>query len=155
MVEDFSPLQQPLGSFSCLPTAIASILINHFHVSVSPGDVSDWCNEDPLGCVLDLAIDGLRHNGWLMQQLKIDPEAEMRAFVNDEDDPTPVIAIVKPGTQFATDHAVVVLGFEHIRDDIETVYFMDPMSGQIVSMYASEFMKYWDYAGQLAYCISD
>jgi hypothetical protein len=155
MVESFFPLQQPLGSNSCLPTAIISILRNQFGSDVVPEDVSDWCREDSLGCDLDLAVEGLRENGWSMQRLVGDPEAEMRAHVNDPDKAVPVIAIVSTRSGLTSSHAVVVLGFEHLDDGSEEVAFMDPRSGDIDAMAAEEFLKYWDFAGQIAFYISE
>src|SRR5579863_8413638 len=104
MVEDFVPVQQPLGLNSCLSTAITSIL-NNLGCNVSPETVSDWCKEDPLGCFPDLTMEGLRDHDW--QMACRNSEHEMHTFVNDPDNPTPVIALLKPDFDHSTDHAVV------------------------------------------------
>jgi hypothetical protein len=79
---------------------------------------------------------------------------EMRALVNDPDDPTPVVALLKPNFSHQTDHAVVVLGFENNTAGGDSVVYMDPQFGQITLTTVSEFMYYWEFTNRDAFVIS-
>ena len=98
MITNFPLLQQPPGSNSCLSTAIRAVLL-WFGERVTAAEVSEWCAEDPNGCVLDLAIDGLRDAGFDIQGLiaPTDEEAQelLRATVTDADDPKPVVVTLQ------------------------------------------------------------
>ena len=153
MVEGFEPIQQPPGSNSCLPTSVTAIL-RHLGRHVSVSQVSAWCKEGPDGCVLDLALDGLRSHNCDVSELTHDVESKLRSYVDDQDEPLPVLVTVKAPFSAAMDHAVVVLG---IRDDdhgVEIAYYMDPLSGRNETMSVDRFFQYWDYAGGLAFVIT-
>jgi hypothetical protein len=96
MVEGFDPQQQRPGSNSCLPTAVTAIL-RYYGREVTQNQVSNWCQEGPDGCVIDLAMDGLRAQDCDVIELTDDPEAEIRQYVNDAADPTPVLVTIKHG----------------------------------------------------------
>jgi len=152
MVEGFIPLQQRPGSNSCLPTAITAILRYYGH-DVTQSQISDWCREGPEGCVIDLAIEGLREEDCEVTELTEDPENEMREHVNDAEDPTPVLVTIKPAFSEIMDHAVVVLGLDNEESEDARVTLMDPLSGHIATMKAALFFLQWDNAGQLAFVI--
>src|SRR5882724_3878689 len=111
MVSHFLPLRQPLGSNSCFPTTVLAILLWHGE-TVTLEEVSEWCLEDQDGCVLDLALDGLREAGIDIEELIAHEEEEARSqlqsIVGNEEDAQPVIVTLKnPFLPVTGDHAVV------------------------------------------------
>ena len=98
-------------------------------------------------------MDGLGARDCDVIELTDDPEAEIRHYVNDIDDPTPVLVTIKPVFSRKMDHAVVVLGVDIKESGAEAVTFMDPLSGNIAALDARLFFQQWDNAGQLAFVI--
>lgn len=153
MVENFPLLQQKLGSYSCLPTCITAIL-QYFNLMVTVEEVSGWCNEDSDGCVIDVAMQGLRDQDCDIIKLTNDPENEIRQYVNDPNDPMPILVTIMPAFSSDMDHAVVVLGLKSVENKDEIVTLMDPLCGCIRIMDADLFFLQWDNAGQIAYLIT-
>ena len=159
MHADFRPLRQPPSRNSCLPTVVRAVL--HWHgVQASPDEVSEWCQEESKGCLLDLAIDGLREAGFEVEELTAPTEAEMisllREAVTSEDDYQPVIVTLQnPALGTTLDHAVVVIHIGQGQDlDISnTVEYMDPLTGEIEKDSTGMFWSYWYYAGQRAFIL--
>ena len=157
MVEGFEPLQQRPGSMSCLPTVVTAIL-HYLKIEVTAEEISELCEEGPDGCVIDIAMDDdhVGNSGdYDVRRLTGDIEEELRQLVNDPNDPLPVLVTIKPlfSTE-ALDHAVAVIGITSEADDAEVVHFMDPLTGTIESLVYVEFMRQWDFAGQIAYLIT-
>jgi len=152
MVEEFEPEQQRPGSNSCLPTAIRAIL-RYYGRDVTQSQISNWCQEGPDGCVIDLAMDGLCAQDWDVIEPTDGPETEIRQYVNDENEPTPVLVTIKPAFSDVTDHAVAVLGVGKGDSGNEEVTFMDPLTGRIEALNAELFFLQMDNAGQLAFVI--
>lgn len=123
--------------------------------------VSEWCGEEPEGCVLDLAIDGLRDAGFEVEELRADTDGEaqelLRTTITDQDDPQPVIVILQnPLLATRMNHAVVVISIEPgkaVSDMQWDVEFMDPLTGRIERDTNGMFWRQWDFAGQRALII--
>ena len=141
MITNFPLLQQSPGSNGCLPTAVRAVLL-WAGERVTAAEVSEWCGEDSNGCLLDLAVDGLRIAGIDVQELTAPTEAEalelLRTTIMDEDNPLPVvITLLNPFLAVPLDHAVVLVGVEQtftLTGEYETVTFMDPLTGRLAEM---------------------
>jgi len=152
MIENFPLVSQPPGSNSCLPTVIYAVLRCQGR-TVSQQEVSQWCHEDPDGCLLDLAIAGLRDQEIDVDELPQDDFDSVRAYVTDEEEPQPVIVTIKtPFVPSLMDHAVVVLDVRQIEGQ-EFMAYMDPLTGQVKQEKSTLFQTYWSLAGGQAFII--
>lgn len=163
MIQNFTPLHQEPGSNSCLPTCVRAVLQWQDH-SISQGDVSDWCGESILGCLWSDALAGLDDAGFTVDELRglsgpgEDDLAELRAIVQDEDAPQPVIVTVQePFRDQNGDHVVVLLGFTVEDADQgaeESIVYMDPLSGALERDTAEHFLRCWRQADKRAFTVS-
>lgn len=155
MIESFPLLKQIPGSRSCLPTVVRAALLWQ-GVQASQAEVSAWCGETADGCWIDLAMEGLRAEGFDVEDLTGDEEG-VRACLTDADDPQPVIVTRKiPADPLPVDHAVVLIGIEEREDEQgnrEVIQFMDPLTGDIEEDRDGIFWVHWDCAGQRAMVI--
>ncbi len=153
MIEDFPLLQQRPGSNSCLPVAVTAIL-QHFGENVTEEQVSEWCGESRDGCVIDFAMQGLRDQDYEVLEIADDPETRIREYLNDEDNPLPVLVTIMPAFSDVMDHAVVLVGITTDAAGEEVINLMDSLCGCIQTMSIDEFFRQWDNAGQLAFLIT-
>jgi hypothetical protein len=160
VIANFPTLRQPLGSNSCLPTAVCAIL-RWLDTDVTLDEVSEWCSEDPEGCILDIAIAGLSDAGIEMEELNAPTDAEREALVRltvtDEENAQPILVTLQNPLLMTTgDHAVVLLGIRSVQvesNSYEIVEYMDPLSGEIKQDITGIFWEYWAFAGQRAFII--
>jgi hypothetical protein len=123
---------------------------------VTHEEILEWCQETHEGCILDLALDGLRDVGFDIEELNAPTEEEaqelLRMMVTDEDDPQPVIVTLRdPRWPSRTDHAVVVTNIRQVESGSETrevVEYMDPLTGNIEQDVSGLFWQFW-LLGQL------
>jgi hypothetical protein len=155
MIEDFVVLQQRIGSKSCVPTAIRSIL-QYRGVHVSQDQVSVWCGESRDGCWIDLAMDGLRQADIDVRELTNATIDDLFEVVNHQDDPQPILVTIQdPFSDSYVDHAVVVVEVtKHAAGaTYENVAYMDPLTGSVVLEEASTFLQQWEFANNRAFVI--
>ncbi len=134
MIESFPRLQQPLGSNSCLPTAIRAVLIWYgVEDSELLDSISEICGESELGCDFDTALAGLRVEFEIVDLSQ--SEEEIRALVSGTGDPQPVIVNLRNQSEIGPPyHAVVLIAIEYEGEDPksnEIVTFLDPITGQL------------------------
>jgi ABC-type bacteriocin/lantibiotic exporter with double-glycine peptidase domain len=147
--QPFKPLQQPLGSNSCLSTCVIAVL-RFYGVSATLAEAREWCGEDIDGCVYPLAIAGLEEVGFEVAEVR--NEAALLALFEEADgqDVEPVIVFLQnprlPQTQ-NMDHAVVMLSFVGPSAGQELVEYMDPLDGEIHQMDWGFFLQCWEHNG--------
>jgi len=159
MIDHFPQIKQKSIN-GCPPTAVYSVLLWHEH-QVSADDISEWCGEEADGCLLDLAINGLRDRGFDVEEIVATSELEARellySLVIDTDDPQPVIVTLQNIFLNADgDHAVVVTNVRQEPDngvEREIVEFMDPAAGTMVQDESRRFWRNWSFAGRRGFVI--
>jgi hypothetical protein len=155
MIADFPLLQQPPGSNSCFSTSVRAVLL-WWGEQVSQREAQEWCREGRRGCILDLAIDGLREAGFDVEELTAPTEEEAREIlcttITDEDNPQPVIVtLANPLVSLDGDHAVVVINIRQAEAGSgtrEIIEYMDPLTGNIEQDISGLFWQFW-LLGQL------
>ena len=151
MVENFPLLKQPSGSNDCLPTVVRAVLQWHSE-RITARQAAEWCRVTEDGCWIDAALEGLRFEGFDIEELSRDEERVIFA-VTDADDPHPVIVTLQNSIASRTDHAVVLLGIETDAEGGETVFYFDPLTGAIEQDATGEFWINWQYAGERAFVL--
>ena len=152
MIKDFPLLRQPPGSKSCLPTAVRAILLWHSE-SVTQSEVSAWCGENERGCWLDVAMEGLRFEGFDIDDLTRSGESAVCAIVTDEDDPQPVLVTIRNSIAGQMDHAVILLGIETDANGVEVTFYLDPLTGAVERDENGEFWLNWQFADERAFVL--
>ena len=153
MEQLFEPLQQPLGSNSCLSTCVCAVL--RFHgVSATLAEARNWCGEDIDGSVYPLAVLGLEEAGFEVEEVR--DEASLLALFEEpeeqksERDVELVIIFLQnprlPQTQ-NMEHAVVMLNFVGSSAGQQLVEYMDPLDGAIHQMDRDFFFQCWEHNG--------
>ena len=150
MIQDFPLLRQP-GDKSCLPTAVRAVLLWHGQ-SVTRSQISAWCGEDSNGCWIDSALEGLRFEGFDIEEISRNKEAVI-LIVNDADDPHPIIMLTQNLIAVNINHAVVLLGIETGIDGGEIAFYLDPLTGAVEQDTAEEFWMNWTFAGERAFVL--
>ena len=98
MEQPFEPLQQPLGSNSCLSTCVRAVL-RFYGVPATLAEAREWCGEDIDGSVYPLAISGLEEAGFEVAEVR--DEASLLALFEElegqgsERDREPVIIFLQ------------------------------------------------------------
>lgn len=152
MEQPFKPLQQPLGSNSCLSTCVCAVL-RHHEVSVTLAEAREWCGEDIDGCVYFSAIAGLEEAGFEVIEVR-DETSLLTLFEEPKqqglEDLEPVIVFLQnpelPQIQ-NMDHAVVMLALNRSAFEEDTVEYMDPLYGEIQRMPWDFFFQCWQHDG--------
>jgi hypothetical protein len=124
-------------------------VLRYLGVPAGRAEIGAWCGQTTRGCVLDLAIDGLRDAGFDVDELTRGADEEVASMVTDADDPLPAIVTLQdPRSTLAMDHAVVVT-------DVRTgfVEVMDPALGSIRRVEPGLFWSQWESAGARAFVI--
>lgn len=150
MIDDF-PTHQQQTNWSCLPTAVLSVLEYLGRSDISMDQVAEWCQVLSGGaCRWDDSVRGLRR---ALQEEQgeydvVDVEGDwdgLRESVEDNDEPVIVsIANPNPLAEVVAGHAVVILRFEASKDGQEYVVYMDPASGSRERKPTDEFLDWWD-----------
>ena len=151
MIENFPLLRQPPSSNACLPTVVRAVLLWHGE-RLTLGQAAEWCGQIEDGCWVDAALESLRFEGFDVEELRRDADDAVRAFVQDPDDPQPVIMTLQNKVDSRTDHAVALLGIE-AQGSGETVFYFDPLTGRIEQDATGEFWINWEFAGSRAFVL--
>src|SRR6266545_1864895 len=107
-------VQQPPGSRGCLPAAVLSALLWEQESDSEQRDltferVAEWCGLTGDGCLLDLAISGLRAAGFDIEDLTGCSISAIEELLADDEYFFPIIAtLVNPYYPSGVDHAVVL-----------------------------------------------
>ncbi len=153
MITNFPQHRQQTG-WSCLPTAVLSVLEYLGQGEVSMDQVADWCRvQSGGGCRWDDSIESLRDAlvaEFDMDVLDMEGDWEGICEAVREDDEPVIVTIANPNplAELVGDHAVVVFQIRHLGERGEHVVYMDPESGTHESKQTDEFLQWWDTPGQ-------
>lgn len=145
----FLPLQQSLGSQSCVPTCVRAMLLWHGQ-ETSPEQISEWCQENADGCNVFLAMQSLGELGFDVAQVQ--DEDELLAMFALED-PEPVIIMVRPAFMaLSSDHALVIYAIEQ-QESTQIIHYMDPLDGASHEDATGLLLNLWNINGSRAFIV--
>ncbi len=156
MITHFPRHRQQTG-WSCLPTAVLSVLEYLGRGDVGMDQVADWCRVKPGGaCRWDDSLEGLRDavgTEFDVEDVEGDWDG-IREAVEENDEPV-IITIANPNplAELVGDHAVVVFQIGRFGEHEEHVVYMDPESGTYESKRVDEFLLWWDTPGQRGFLL--
>ena len=144
MITHFPQHRQQTG-WSCLPTAVLSVLEYLGRSNVGMDQVAEWCRVCSGGaCLWDDSLDGLRdalQTEFDVVELENDWDGIWEA-VEENDEPVIVtIANPSPLAKLSGDHAVVVFQIRRSGHSDENVVYLDPESGTHESKPLAEFLQ--------------
>jgi ABC-type bacteriocin/lantibiotic exporter with double-glycine peptidase domain len=130
------PASRQPDDVSCLPTCIQAVLA-FLGREPDPGLVEDWCHLTPLGCDVDLAIQGLNDAGIDAELRQCESLGELEEMLSEGQPP---VAILTEGDGWS--HSVVVCAL-----DSKSVTVMDPRLGAYTRIPRGAFLNAWSALG--------
>ena len=153
------PLHRQQTGWSCLPTAVLSVLEYFGKRQVGMDQVAEWCRVMSGGaCRWDDSIDGLREALMIeldmeVQELEGDWDGICEAVWDNGEPVIVTIANPNPLAELVGDHAIVIFQIVSLGERDERIVYMDPESGTHESKPTDEFIQWWDKPGQRGFLL--